>query len=128
MRVLVPPSVNDRQPAAVNGPGPASQAQHGQDEGPDELAVGVGQRRPVPLRPRVVNKPLDVLQKGQRSRKLTLLWGTGVPSCNVYCRWFRATSAGNVMVEICSPYWKDPPTPSTRVSRYSLQYCVNMAG
>lgn len=40
----------------------------------------------------------------------------------------QTTSAGNVMTEMCNPYWKDPPTPSTSVSRYSLQYCGNMAG
>lgn len=62
------PSINNRKSAAVNGAGPASQAQHSQDEGPDELAVGIRQRHFVPLHPRVVHKSLNVLQKGQRSR------------------------------------------------------------
>lgn len=47
----------------MNGPQPAPQAQHSQDEGPDELAAGIRQRRLVPLHPRGVHKSLNVLQK-----------------------------------------------------------------
>lgn len=42
--------------------GPASQAQHGQDEGPDELLGRIGHRTSVPAHPRAVYKILHVLQ------------------------------------------------------------------
>lgn len=67
VRVIDSPSINDRKSASVDGPGPASQAQHSQDKGPEQLAVGIRQRRSVPQRPGVVHKSLNVLQKGQSS-------------------------------------------------------------
>lgn len=127
VRAVASPPINDRKSATVNDPQPAPQAQHSQDEGPDELAAGIRQRRLVPLRPRVVHKPLNVLQK--RSEVLWFIsFYLQIPRIWASHGSSQTTSAGNVMTEMCNPYWKDPPTPSTSVSRYSLQYCGNMAG
>lgn len=60
----------------MNGPGPSPQAQHRQDEGPDELLCRTGHWDSVPAHPRAVYKTLHMLH-GVRGRQAARYMAAG---------------------------------------------------